>query len=101
MAEPETKATTQRVAPIRATGKPSMHIKVYSPFKVYFDERGYSISAENTTGPFDILPHHHNFITLLESCELVAQTMRGEQRIRISGGIMQVKADNVVVFLDV
>lgn len=82
-------------------GRPVMRIKVYSPYQVYFNDVGYSISGENGTGPFDILPHHHNFITLLNECELVLQTMQGEQRIRISGGLMHVKADNVVVFLDV
>jgi len=82
-------------------GRPVMHIKVYSPFQIFFDDNGFSISAANTTGPFDILPHHHNFITLLDACELSIQTLQGEQRIRISGGLMHVKADNVVVFLDV
>lgn len=78
-----------------------MHIKVYSPFKVYFDDKGDSISGENATGPFDILPRHHNFMTLLNPCELVIRDKRGEQRIRISGGLMHVKADRVTVFLDI
>lgn len=83
------------------SGDLTMHIKVYSPFRVYFDEQARSISAENDTGAFDILPHHHNFITLLRPGELSIQTLHGEQRIRISGGIMHVKADQVIVFLDV
>jgi len=86
------------------TGRPTMHIKVYSPFKTYFDEDGYSISGKNATGPFDILPHHHNFMTLLGACELSIRpvnTPPEEQRIRISGGLMHVKADQVTVFLDI
>ena len=84
-------------------GQPSMRIKVSSPFKTYFDEAGYSISGQNETGPFDILPHHHNFMTLLEPGELVIRPTRGddEQHIRISGGLMHVKADKVTVFLDI
>lgn len=82
--------------------QPTMHIKVYSPFKTYFDEDGYSISAENATGPFDILPHHHNFMTLLNAGEMMIRPVRGiEQKIRISGGLMHVKADRITVFLDV
>ena len=84
--------------------RPTMHIKVYSPFKTYFDEDGYSISGKNATGPFDILPHHHNFMTLLGACELSIRpvnTPPEEQRIRISGGLMHVKADQVTVFLDI
>jgi len=86
------------------SGKPTMRVKVYSPFKVYFDEDGYSISGENATGPFDILAHHHNFMTLLEPCILVVKPVQDAEhvkKIRISGGLMHVKADKVTVFLDI
>ena len=59
---------------VSADGKPMMHVKVHSPFKVYFDEAAFSISAENDTGPFDILPRHHNFMTLLNPCEVAIVT---------------------------
>ncbi len=87
----------------KTASKPTMRIKVYSPFKTYFEDDGYSISGVNATGPFDILPHHHNFMTLLSAGELSIRTRigTGEQKIRISGGLMHVKADKVTVFLDV
>lgn len=81
--------------------KPTIHIKVYSPFKTYFDDSGYSISAVNGTGPFDILAKHHNFITLLDPCEISIIRSGDPVRIRIARGIMHVKADHVTVFLDV
>jgi F0F1-type ATP synthase epsilon subunit len=60
------------------------------------------VSGENATGPFDILPHHHPFISILKPCELIVQSLAGESnRIRISGGVMHVKADKVQVFLQV
>lgn len=86
------------------SGPPIMRVKVYSPFKVYYDENSYSISGANATGPFDILPHHHNFMTLLDACILNIKPVEGttkEQKIRISGGLMHVKADKVTVFLDI
>jgi len=79
----------------------SMMIKVYSPFRVYFDGPGFSISGENKVGPFDILPGHHDFITLLNPCTLLIRYDKGDQKILISGGLMHVKADRVIVFLDV
>ncbi|HSX24058.1 MAG TPA: hypothetical protein VLE74_03095 [Candidatus Saccharimonadales bacterium] len=78
-----------------------MHVKVYSPFRVYFDDIATSISAVNLTGPFDILPRHHNFMTLLNACDIVIRTDTGQHKIRISRGIMHVKADRVITFLDV
>lgn len=82
--------------------RPSMHVKVYAPFQTYYDDQAFSISADNATGPFDILPRHHNFISLLSACELVIRGLRDDEKhIRISGGLMHVKADQVIVFLDV
>jgi hypothetical protein len=87
---------------VEANGQLSMRVKVHSPFRDYYDGQAFSISAENATGPFDILPKHHNFISLLSACELNIRTVnKGDQRIRISGGLMHVKADSVTVFLDV
>jgi hypothetical protein len=83
-------------------GKAGMRVKIHSPFHEYFDAPAQSVSAENATGPFDILPHHHNFISLLTPCDVVVRrTDQDDRRFRISGGMMHVKADQVVIFLDV
>lgn len=78
------------------------HVKVYSPFKVYYDGLVKSISAVNDTGPFDVLGRHHNFLTLLIPCEIIIRAEgKDDQRIKITRGIMQVSQNDVVVFLDV
>lgn len=87
--------------PVQAADPTKMEVKVYSPYQVYFDEQAFSISAVNDTGPFDILKGHHRFLTLLLPCELVIHTDKGEEKIKISRGIMYVKEDKVTVFLDV
>jgi len=78
-----------------------MYVKVYAPFKVYFDGVADSISAVNDTGPFDILTKHHNFMTLLSPCDIIVRSDHGEEKISITRGIMHVKANRIVVFLDV
>jgi F0F1-type ATP synthase epsilon subunit len=84
-----------------AKGDKPMHVKVYAPFKVYFDGDADSISAINDTGPFDILGKHHNFMTLLSAGNIIVRSNGSEETIKITRGIMHVKADDVVVFLDV
>jgi F0F1-type ATP synthase epsilon subunit len=79
----------------------NMHVKVHAPFKVYFDGIAESISAVNPTGPFDILPTHHHFMTLLSTGDITVRTGSGEEKIPITRGIMHVKADEIIVFLDV
>lgn len=85
----------------KVAARPTLHAKVYSPYKTYFNDDVYSVSAVNGTGPFDVLPKHHNFMTLLNPCEIKIDREGGDVRIRIKRGIMHVKADRVVVFLDV
>jgi F-type H+-transporting ATPase subunit epsilon len=78
------------------------HLKIYSPFKVYFEGIVTSVSALNETGPFDVLAKHHNFITLLLPSPIkIVTASKREQVITISKGIMQVKSNDVIVCLDV
>lgn len=79
----------------------TMYVKIYAPFKVYFDGQAESVTAVNDTGTFDILPKHHNFMTLLNTGNVIVRSERGEEKIGITRGVMHVKADQVVVFLDV
>ena len=85
-----------------SNGTPTMAVKVYAPFKVYFEGDAMSVSAVNDTGPFDILPKHHNFLCMLVPCELIIRPVEGDQKsIKIHRALMHVKADRVVVFMDV
>lgn len=84
--------------------KGKMWVKVYAPFKDYFEGMAESISAENDTGPFDILPGHRKFLTLLTACNIDIQTGEGGEtveEIKIDRGVMFVQKDRVTVFLDV
>lgn len=88
--------------PASKAGRRTLRLKVQSPFKTYFDADVASVSAENATGPFDILPGHHRFITILKSGAIkIASPISGQQKILISGGLMIVKSDEATVFLDV
>lgn len=86
----------------KKNGKPSMAVKVYAPFQMYFEGEAFSVSAANATGPFDILPKHHNFLCMLVPCTLTVQPIEGPAKhIKIHRALMHVKADSVVVFMDV
>ena len=87
---------------VKNTKKPSMAVKIYAPFQVYFEGEAYSVSAVNVTGPFDILPKHHNFLCMLVPCSVVVQPVESTKKtIKIHRALMHVKADKVVVFMDV
>ena len=78
-----------------------MQVKVYAPFQIYFEGEAYSVSAINATGPFDILPRHHNFLCMLVPCTLTIDSPAGLKKVKIHRALMHVKAERVVVFMDV
>ena len=79
-----------------------MRVKVYSPFNTYYDGEAESVSAENDTGPFDVLLGHKNFLTLLNPCDIIVRRSgQEEEKISITRGLMHVRLNQVVVFLDV
>jgi F0F1-type ATP synthase epsilon subunit len=81
---------------------PTMQVKVYAPFRTYFEGQAVSMTAENKTGPFDILPHHKNFMSLLVPCTVTVRFVdKPDYKLKVSHGVVHVKSDHVTVFLDV
>ena len=99
MAEEVTQSDLEQA--VKKSGKPTITVKVYAPFKVYFEGDAYSVSAVNATGPFDVLPHHHNFLCMLVPSMLRIQTPSGEKEIKIHRALLHVEKENLTVFVDV
>jgi F0F1-type ATP synthase epsilon subunit len=78
-----------------------LDVLVYAPFRTYFNGLANSISAKNGKGSFDVLPQHHNFITLLDAGAITINSQFGEQKIDIDKGLMHVNKNKVTVYLDV
>ncbi|HET7629917.1 MAG TPA: hypothetical protein VFK03_00945 [Candidatus Saccharimonadales bacterium] len=79
-----------------------LQVKIISPNKTYFEGEAVSLSATNNVGKFDILPEHHNFITLLTTGEIELKLPSGEaEKFTASGGLLRIKSDQVTVFLDI
>ncbi len=97
MAEPD-----KNTDPPETVDVNSLQVKVYSPYQVFYDGPAKSISAENDTGPFDILPRHHNFMTLVNEGDILIRSVDAEdKKIRISKGVLHVRSNKVTLFLDV
>lgn len=78
-----------------------LKVKVYSPFKVYYQDRAASVSAENDTGQFDVLVGHKNFLSLLNPCDIVIRNAEATETIAITRGIIHVHGNAVTIYLDV
>ena len=51
----------------------TLHVRIISPQQVILDTEADSVSSKNLKGPFDILPMHASFITMVENVPIVVR----------------------------
>ena len=80
---------------------PKLQVKIFSPRETYYDGDADVLSGVNDTGSFDVLPLHHNFMTLLKTGEGSVAPGEKRQSYKIEKGLLHVKDNVATVFLDV
>jgi F0F1-type ATP synthase epsilon subunit len=75
-------------------------ITARAPFNVYYEGTAQSISAVNLVGPFDILPGHADFFSVLSPCEIVIETGTEPIQFSITNGIITVRDNEVMLFVN-
>lgn len=85
----------------KSISKPVLSVTIISPHETHYSGEAYSVSAINRIGPFDILPGHINFMSLLTRGKIELATPTGQQSYPIARGILKVNSDNVMIFANV
>ena len=81
---------------------PVLKVQARAPFQVYFEGEALVVTATNTVGRFDILPGHANFFSVINpDSEVIIRTEKEDTRINVSNGILSVKDNEVLLFLDI
>lgn len=76
-----------------------LYVQVSSPEKTLFDGEAKSLSSFNDQGPFDILPQHENFISVIQQSLVVFDTSNKPQEFLLRNGVMRVSSNRVDVFI--
>ena len=71
-----------------------------APFHVYYEGLARVVSAANRVGKFDVLPGHADFFSVMSPGEVVIETDSDTITFAISGGIIGVRDDEVIVFVN-
>jgi F0F1-type ATP synthase epsilon subunit len=81
---------------------PLLTVRISKAAEVVWEGKAQSVSSENAQGPFDILPMHANFITLLKDKPIVIITEKGERiEQRFLASVMYVVNDEVKIYADI
>ena len=60
-----------------------------------------AVSSFNDKGPFDVLPQHANFISLIKQAVILHIPGKPEKRIEVQSGVLKVRNNNVEVYLGI
>lgn len=85
----------------QASNKETLNVFIKSRSKTYFQGEALSVSSNNATGVFDILPRHANFITLINDYITVVTQEKEVKKFEIESGVLRVLSDRVNIYLTV
>lgn len=78
-----------------------LQVIVRNPDKVIFNGIAQAVSSRNEVGPFDVLPQHENFISLISGKITIWLEKHQKQEIENGSAIMKAKSNKVSIFLGV
>jgi F0F1-type ATP synthase epsilon subunit len=76
-----------------------LDVKIFSPYHTFYKGPAKSLSALNSTGPFDVLSGHINFFSVLKEGNVVVDTGNDPREIPITHGIIHVRQNQVTLFV--
>ena len=74
-----------------------MIVEVITPDEVLFSGEAISVKLPGTSGSFEALSNHAPLLSSLEKGSIVVRTTIGEETFEVSGGIVEVLNNKVVV----
>jgi F0F1-type ATP synthase epsilon subunit len=77
-----------------------LNVIARAPFHNYYQGQAMSVSASNQVGKFDILPGHADFFSVMVPGEVIIQTDTDVVNFQISNGIVTVRGDEVMLFVN-
>lgn len=78
-----------------------LNVIARAPFIVYYEGEATAVSAANQVGPFDVLPGHADFFSVLEPGQVVIDLPEGDPvTFDINAGIITARGDEVHLFVN-
>ena len=78
-----------------------LNVIVASSKQNFYEGEAKSVSSVNSVGPFDILPRHENFISLIFKKISIVDSSSQKHELVIDKGLLEVSQDRVRIFVGV
>ncbi|KKU02752.1 MAG: H+transporting two-sector ATPase delta/epsilon subunit [Candidatus Amesbacteria bacterium GW2011_GWA1_46_35] len=68
---------------------------------VVWEGEAAAVTGRNVKGPFDILPEHANFISIISKKLIIKTPDKKSREFNVESGILQVRENKVMIYLGV
>ncbi len=86
---------------LRVDKKTPFKVEIRSKDGVLYSGNALYLSSTNESGPFDILPQHANFITLIHGYIFIDSKLPTEKKFELDRGVLYVLSNNVNVYVGI
>jgi F-type H+-transporting ATPase subunit epsilon len=80
------------------TDKQWLQVRINSPEKVIWEGQADSVSSVNRDGPFDILPFHANFLTIIEKKPIKIQSEGKTEEYTFENSVIYAHKNSVYIY---
>jgi F0F1-type ATP synthase epsilon subunit len=78
-----------------------IHVRINSPEKIIWEGNASSITSENASGPFDILPMHTNFVSIIRDKEIRITTGGKVVPYKFSVSVLSAHSNTVCIYTNI
>lgn len=80
---------------------PPLEVLVRKRDKLVYKGQALAVSSVNPKGPFDILPEHANFITVIKDFLIIRKPDKTQEKFELKNGVLYSADNTITVYLDI
>lgn len=95
------KSTTQHTKTEAPVPADTLHVTLRSPERLLFEGDCEYLSSLNERGPFDVLPMHESFISIINTMIKIKPKQGEVREFKVDRGVLRAYKNNLDVFLGI
>jgi F0F1-type ATP synthase epsilon subunit len=78
-----------------------LFVSINSPEQVIWEGEADAVTSENSQGPFDVLPGHVNFVTIIDKKSLLIHRLDGDREFPLEKAVIYVHGNLVTIYTNI
>jgi F0F1-type ATP synthase epsilon subunit len=78
-----------------------LHVRISSPEQTIWEGDAESVTSENVNGPFDVLPFHTNFVSIMENQEIKIKTPNEVKTFKYAISVLYTHSNQVHIYTNI